>query len=306
MNIKKLIFNVTKKTGRIPMNIIYRLPFIASKISDEVYLKLIYRCCMGEKLNLDNPIKFNEKLQWLKLNDRKEEYTNLVDKYEVKKYISNKIGEKFVIPNIGVWDNFESIDFSELPEKFVLKCTHDSGKVVICRDKKQFNKEKARKVINKALKSDFYLTGREWPYKNVKRRIIAEQYMENESRNGLMDYKFYCFDGEPKYLYVSAGLEDHSTARVCFYDMEFKRAPFGRSDFLEFEENIEKPINFEKMKEIASILSKGHPFLRVDLYEINGQIYFSELTFTPCTGLMPFKPKKYDEILGNMLKLPNK
>lgn len=306
MNIKKYIINSFRKPRRIPMNILYRMPCIANRISDEKYLKIIYRCTMGEKLDLENPRGFNEKLQWLKLYDRKEIYTKMVDKCDAKLYVKDIIGGDCIIPTLGVWDKFDQIDFDKLPNKFVLKCTHDSGRVIICKDKEKLNVEKVKKIINKGLASDFYSTGREWPYKNVKRRIIAEKYMKDELEKGLTDYKFYCFNGEPLYLYVSNGLENHTTAKISFFDMEFKDAKFSRSDFLKHTEKPEKPHNFDEMKDIARKLSKGHTFLRVDLYEINGKIYFSELTFTPCSGLMPFTPKEYDMILGNMLVLPKK
>lgn len=304
MNLKKYIVNAYRKPNRIPMNIIYRIPFIAKKIPDDTYLKFIYKCSMGERLNLEEPKSFNEKLQWLKLYDRNPIYTKMVDKYYAKSYVANLIGEQYIIPTLGVWDKFEDIDFSKLPNKFVLKCTHDSGRVIICRDKNEFNFEKAKKIINKGLKSDFYLTGREWPYKNVKRRIIAEEFMIDKSGKGLTDYKFYCFGGNPIYLYVSSGLDDHTTAEISFFDMNFNEAPFSRSDFLKHKKRPKKPEKFEEMKQLVKILSKEHSFLRVDLYEINGKIYFSELTFTPCSGFMPFEPKEYDRILGDMLVLP--
>jgi hypothetical protein len=314
----KIIKKAMRTPGRIPMNIIYRIPVLANHIPDDIYLKFIHWCCFGKKLNLDNPQTFNEKLQWLKLYDRNPIYTQLVDKYEVRKYIANTIGGEYLVPLLGIWDNFDQIDFEKLPNQFVLKCTHDSGGLVICRDKGKLDIYKARKKINKSLKRNFYLAGREWPYKDVKPRIIAEKYMEDESvailnsqseqlmPAGLTDYKFYCFDGRPEYLYVSKGLENHSTARVSFYDMNFIEGPFGRKDFASYDTKPPKPLNFEKMKQLAVKLSKGYTFLRVDLYEINGKIYFSELTFHPCSGLMPFNPEKYDYELGKMLSLPEK
>ena len=294
---------IKRKPGRIPMNIVYRIPWLNKRISDDKYLKFIYFCNFGKKLNLKNPKTFNEKMQWKKLNDRKEVYTTMVDKFKAKIYVSNIIGSEHIIKTYGSWSSFEEIPFYKLPNKFVLKCTHDSGCVVLCRDKSKLDLKKANKKLSNSLKRDFYLTGREWPYKNVKRRILAEELMENDDGMPLMDYKFYCFNGEPEYLYVSKGLENHNTAEISFYDMDFKRTNFYRKDFNQFKKDPSKPANFELMKEIARNLSKGFDFLRVDLYEIKGKIYFSELTFTPCTGLMPFEPEEYDLVLGEKVKI---
>ncbi len=273
-------------------------------IPDALFLKLSYFAHFQKRLNLKNPKTFNEKLQWLKLYDRKPLYTTLVDKYEVKKYIEEKIGEEYIIPTLGVWERFDDIDFDKLPEQFVLKCTHDSGGLVICRDKSKLNVEEAKKKIEKSLKHNYYNIGREWPYKNVKPRIIAEQYMEDGSCQGLTDYKFYCFNGEAKYLYISEGLEDHSTAKISFLTKDWEFAPFRRTDYRPYTELPEKPSNYAKMLELANQLSTGFRFLRVDLYEIQGKIYFSELTFSPCGGYMPFEPKEWDETFGSWIELP--
>ncbi|WP_251434051.1 ATP-grasp fold amidoligase family protein [Mesobacillus maritimus] len=275
-------------------------------LPDSIYLKIMYRATMGEKLNLNNPKTYNEKLQWLKINDRRPEYNQMVDKYEVKKYVAEKIGSEFIIPTYGVWDSFDEIEFDNLPNQFVLKCTHDSGGLVICRDKKKLDLNMAREKINRSLKRNYYYNGREWPYKNVKPRIIAEEYMEDHSGTELMDYKFYCFNGMPKLLYLSRGLENHATASISFLTLDWKRAQFERSDYKPFEKIPPKPQNYEKMLLFAEKLSKGFPFLRVDLYEINGRIYFSELTFFPCSGFLPFEPIEYDRQVGLLLELPKK
>ena len=208
--------------------------------------------------------------------------------------------------NVGV-KNYEynnlDIDFDKLPTQFVLKCTHDSGGLVVCKDKSNLNKKAAKKKIEKSMKTNYYKGGREWPYKNVKPRIIAEEYMEDISGNGLTDYKFYCFNGVPKYLYVSNGMDNHETARLSFLTMNWEKAPFGRSDYLEFEVLPPKPTKFDEMVKIAKSLSGGHPFLRVDLYEINNKVYFSELTFSPCGGFMPFVPEEWDAKLGEMVNI---
>lgn len=423
---------------------------------DEMFLKMRYRKKFHKALDLENPKTFNEKLQWLKLYDRKPEYTQMVDKYEAKKYVADRIGEEYIIPTLGVWDQFDDIDFNSLPNQFVLKCTHDSGGLVICRDKSKLDKEAARMKIEKSLKTNYYLHGREWPYKNVKPRIIAEQYMEDSAtaelrdykiftfdgvakalfiaterasetketkfdfldtefrhlpftnghpnadvqpakpetfeemlrlaenlsaniphlcfdfyevdsktyfgeltfshsgeitpiettelekvfgdwiklpetiggycligdgyvlwahekdiyqkslhakKDGLTDYKFYCFDGKPEFLYISQGLEDHSTARISFVTLDWQFAPYRRSDYKPFDELPQKPQEFDKMVELARALSNGHPFLRVDLYQIGSKVYFSELTFTPCSGFLPFENPDHDTDIGHMIKI---
>ena len=278
-------------------------------LSDKLFLKMYWYLKRGERLNLKQPKTFNEKLQWLKLYDRKPEYSRMVDKYEAKKYVAERIGEEYIIPTLGVWDSFEEIDFDKLPEQFVLKCTHDSGGLVICRDKAKLDKKKARAKIESSLKRNYYWRNREWPYKNVKPRILAEVYMEDETETaGLTDYKFFCFNGVPKMLYASQGLEDHATARISFFDLEGKRMPFWRSDYRPMEGDLVLPENFGQMMEKAQVLAKevDCPFVRIDLYSINGATKFSEITFSPCSGMVPFEPKEWDEKLGNWIALPDK
>lgn len=274
-------------------------------ISDEKYLKLAFRIKMGQKLDLDSPRSFNEKIQWLKIHDRNPLYTELADKYTVKKYISSLIGEEYIIPTIGVWDNYDDIDFDKLPNQFVLKCTHDSGGLVICRDKKDFDKYKARERIRNSLRRNFYWAGREWPYKNIKPRIIAEKYMEDGGRHGLRDYKFFCFSGIPRILYVSEGLENHMTARISFFDLEGNELPFHRNDYQPLGETLKLPSNFNEMLSISNTIAKNicNPFVRIDLYSINNQTFFSEVTFSPCGGLLPFEPKEWDIKLGEWINL---
>lgn len=211
----------------------------------------------------------------------------------------------YTIPTLGVWDSFDKIDWDLLPDQFVLKCNHDSGGLVICRDKSKLDKGAARKKIMKCLKTNYFWHGREWVYKNIKPQILAETYMEDSGSGQLNDYKFYCFNGRVKCLYVSTGLENHNTARIGFYDLNFEKMPFCRTDYLTFEHDPKKPDNFEEMIQIAERLSAGFPFLRVDLYEINGKVYFSELTFIPCSGWMTIEPEKWDYIMGEWLKLSN-
>lgn len=272
-------------------------------LNDKCFLELKYKLKIGEKLNLDNPQTFNEKIQWLKLYNKKPKYTMMVDKYEVKKYVADKIGQEYIIPTLGVYDSEEDIDFNKLPNKFVLKCTHDSGGLCICKDKSKLDIEKAKKRLKKSLRKNYYYSEREWPYKNVEPRVIVEQYMGTEEQEELIDYKFFCFNGVPQYIYISEGLSNHTTAKISFADMDYNLT-FNRDDYKPFEKLPPKPINFEKMKELAKELSKGIPFVRVDFYEINNKIYFGELTFYPGAGYIPFNPIEYDQILGDMLELP--
>lgn len=274
-------------------------------LSDKKYLKLLYRLHMNEKLNLDQPQTFNEKLQWLKLYDRKPEYTKMVDKYKVREYIKEKIGEKYLIPLLGVWDSFEDIDFSNLPNQFVLKCTHDSGGLVICKNKNKFDIEKAKKKINKCLKRNFYYVGREWPYKNVNPKIIAEQYMEDIKEKDIKDYKLFCFNGRVETILVCSNRKG-TYKNTDFYNKEWNKMPFTRKTHENNIKGNKKPLNLEKMIEISEILSKEIPFVRVDLYEINGKVYFGELTFFPSSGFEGFSPEEWDGKLGHLIKLPKK
>ena len=273
-------------------------------VSDKNFLRLAYRVNMRRKLDLDNPKTFNEKLQWLKLYDRRPEYIEYVDKFEVKKYIAKEIGEKYVIPTYGVWDRFTDIDFETLPKQFVLKCTHDSGSVVICKDKDEFDVKSAEKKITKGLKRNLFWYGREWPYKKVVPRIIAEKYMEDNVTEELRDYKFFCFNGEVKALFVATDRQkEGEEVKFDFFDINYKHLAMkqGHPNALIYPA---KPKNFEEMCMLAGKLSKNIPQLRVDFYEVNGDVYFGELTFSHFGGLMPFNPEKWDAIFGNWIQLP--
>lgn len=275
-------------------------------VPDSVYLKWMFKAETGFRLDLRNPQTFNEKLQWLKIHDRNPLYTLLADKAAVRGYIEKLLGEQYLIPVLGIWESADDIDFGKLPDEFVLKCSHDSNSVIICRDKSNFDIDEARKKIKRRLKRNAYWGGREWPYKNISPRVIAEKYMYDENQHELTDYKFFCFGGKAEFLYVSTGLENHETAAISFFDLDWKRLPFRREDYKEYSGNVPKPVNFEKMIRIADYLSSetGAPFVRVDLYEISEKVYFSEFTFTPCCGMMPFYPPEWDMIIGSMLKLP--
>ena len=275
-------------------------------LPDEELLKRRFKATFGRELDLNNPRTFNEKLQWLKLYDRKPEYTRMVDKYEAKKYVAEIIGEEYIVPTLGVWDRFEDIDFDVLPDQFVLKCTHDSGGLVICRDKATLNIEKARKKINKSLATNFYLRGREWPYKDVKPRIIAEAYIQDEKTKDLPDYKFFCFNGEPKALFVATERNTvGEETKFDFFDMDFNHIDV-RNGHPNGIVPPSKPACFEEMRRLAEILSADIPHLRVDFYEVNEKVYFGELTFFHWSGFVPFEPEQWDKQFGDWIILPEK
>lgn len=250
---------------------------------------------------MKNPKTYNEKLNWLKLHDHNPLYTTLVDKFEVKSYVQKLIGG-YIIPTLGVWERFDDIDFDRLPNQFVLKCTHDSEGLVVVKDKNLLDKKAAKEKIESALKQNFYYIGREWPYKNVKPRIIAEQYMEDHVDGELRDYKFFCFNGEPKLMYVAS---DRSSDHVKFdyYDMEFNHVDLQQK-YPNAYRPLRKPDSFDEMIRLAKKLSKGFPHVRIDFYEVDGHTYFGEFTFYHLSGFMPFRPSKWDDIFGEWLQLP--
>lgn len=272
---------------------------------DAQYLKRKFKVSLGYPLDLENPQTFNEKLQWLKLNDRKSIYSTMVDKYSVKDYVASIIGEDYIIPTLGVWDKFDDIDFDALPNQFVLKCTHDSGGLVICKDKNKLDKNAARKKLNRSLKTNYYCRFREWPYKNVKPRIIAEKYMEDHSTSELRDYKFFCFGGMAKCYKVDFDRFVEHRANYFSADGELMR--IGEEICPpDFNKEIPVPENLEKMKEFAEKLSAAQPFLRADFYDVDGHVYFGELTFYPASGFGKFIFDGNDELLGSWIKLPEK
>lgn len=271
-------------------------------MDDRTFIKWEYFSGMGKFPNIEHPTTYNEKLQWLKLNDIHEEYTQIVDKYEAKEYIRNIIGDEYIIPTLGVYDCFDDIDFDALPDQFVLKTTHDSGGVVVCPDKSKLDINKARKKLEKSLRNNYFYEHREYPYKNIKPRIIAEQYMVDESGTELKDYKFFCFDGKCKMLFIAT---DRSIGDVKFdfFDTDFNHLPFVQGHPWAKKEII-RPAGFDKMVELAERLGKGFPHIRVDLYDINGKIYFGELTFFHFSGNVPFEPAVWDKKIGEWLELP--
>lgn len=272
------------------------------KISDEKYLKLLYRKMLEKNLNIENPQTFNEKLQWLKLNDRKDIYTTMVDKFRVKEYVSDIIGEQYIIPTLGIYNSFNEIDFEGLPEKFVMKCTHDSGSTIVCTDKKNLNKEEIKKKINKALKYNYYYGGREWPYKNVARKILIEKFIIDDKLEELRDYKFFCFNGEAKFFKID--FDRFSNHKANYYDKELNLLEFGEEVCPpDINKNLMIPKDIYKMFELAEKLSNGLKFARIDFYYTNEKIYFGEITFYPASGFGKFTPAEWDEKLGKMIEL---
>ena len=270
-------------------------------IPDEKYLSIAYRIKLGKRLNLTNPETLNEKLQWLKIHDRRPEYTIMVDKYEAKKYISDRIGQEYVVPTLGVWESFNDINFDVLPNQFVLKCTHDSGGLCICLDKSTFNITAARKKIESCLKHNYYWGQREWAYKNVKPRIIAEPYMVDESGVELKDYKVFCFNGKPDYVEVD--FNRWIEHKLNPYDFEWNPLNFCDKSKNDYSANIPKPKRIKDMYRLAEKLSEGYPFLRVDFYAIYDRLYVGELTLCPGSGFIQFDPKEIDYKYGKKLKI---
>ena len=277
-------------------------------IPDTPYVKYKYYTSFGKKLNLDSPKSFNEKLQWLKLHDHRNDYIIYVDKVEAKKYIDSILGPGHTIPTLGVWDDVNDIDLSLLPNQFVLKCNHDCGSVFVCRDKNAIDWQKVKRNFSKSLKRNYYWGSREWPYKNVKPKVFAEQYVKDSDANeesGITDYKFFVFNKNIKMLYVSRGLENHTTARISFYDLEGHELPFHRKDYLPIGEPLTLPQNYDDMLRTCQIIADvvNNDFIRIDLYSINGKTYFSELTLYPCGTGIPFEPEEWDDKCGEWLTL---
>lgn len=274
-------------------------------IPDKRYLQMLYYLKMGKRLNLDRPQSFCEKLQWLKLYDRQLRYTMMVDKLAVKDYVADIIGEKYIIPTIGIWERPEDINFDDLPQQFVLKTTHGggSGGVVICKDKFALDKNRVINDLKESLRQNIYQKYREWPYKGVKRRIMAEKYLPVATDNELKDYKFYCFDGKPKFCQVIGGRRVKET--IDFFDMNWQHQNFYGLNPVARPAIIPplRPLHFEEMQIIANKLSQDIRFCRIDLYDTLDCPYFGEITFYPASGMGLFTPDEYNYILGEMIHL---
>ncbi len=278
----------------------YSLRFIPDKMFMQIYFVFRY----GHFCNLKNPKTLSEKIQWLKLYDRMPQYTTMADKYAVKDYVADKIGIEHIIPTLGVWDSFDDIDFDKLPNQFVLKCTHDSAGHVIVKDKSKFDKDSARKKIESCLKCNYYYVGREWQYKNIKPRVLAEPYLEDSTDKELRDYKILCFGGEPKVLLIAANRSTGSPT-LDFFDKDFNHLDV-KQYYPHSSVPVRKPKTFDQMFEAARVLSKGMPHIRVDFYEVDGKMYFGELTLHSGNGFSPYEPKEWDELFGSWVDLSEK
>ena len=311
------VFNKIKKGFRYLTDPDYKFIIDANAgkydhLDDKEYVERLFKSKLHYPLDLNSPKTYSEKLQWLKLYDRKPEYTTMVDKYAAKKYVADIVGEEYIIPTLGVWDSFDDIDFDALPDKFVLKTTHDSGGVAICTDKSSFDRQRAKEKIEKSLKNDFYLRSREWPYKDVPHRIIAEKFIGDVEGRNLKDYKIYCFNGEPKALLVVSDRNDPTTCpKYDYFDIDFNPLPYTMKGGYYVKPHphstrpVVRPERFDEMLAIAKKLSKGLPHARIDLYNVDGKVYFGEVTFFPNGGFDYFIPNEWDKIIGDWLTLPS-
>ena len=281
------------------MNVKYE---ITKCIPDRLYIQLLFFRHLHKRINLEQPKAFNEKLQWLKLYDRNPEYTKMVDKYAVKQYVSEKIGSEFIIPTLGVWDNPEDINFSDLPDRFVLKWNHDSGSIVICTDKSILDRREAVSRLKSRQKFSGFWYAREWPYKDVVPKVIAEKYIEDSS-GYLNDYKLMCFNGKVRCSFVCTDRFSGDGLKVTFYDRSWNQMPFSRH-YPVSDMPVPRPKNYDVLVHLAEKLSEGIPFVRVDFYDVNDRVYFGEMTFYPGSGLEEFDPEKWDYVLGSWLELP--
>lgn len=287
------------------VRIIIKLDSLGFSIPDKLYLSCYYRYYVGKKLDWDNPKKFCEKLNWLKLYDHNPLYTNLVDKVLVKQYVAEKIGKQYIIPTLATYSSAEEIKWSELPNKFVIKCNHDSASYIICKDKSKLNLEKATAKLHKSINTDFYRIAREWAYKNVKRKILVEEYLEDPTGD-LKDYKFFCFDGKVKALFIASDRQSKDK-ETCFdfFDPDYIHLPMT-SHHPNAEKLPQKPQNFELMKELAEKLSIGIPHVRIDFYEYLGKVYFGEFTFYHDGAYVPMEPEEYEYKFGSWINLSSK
>ena len=299
--------SIFKKIYKEPNYSLYLLmKLFARQISDERFIRWKYRLRLHQPLNLDTPKTFNEKLQWLKLYDQHEEYAQLVDKYEVKKHVAKIIGEQHIIPTLALFNSIDDIDFQKLPRQFVLKCTHNSGGIVICKDKDTLDVDKAKRKLKRGLRKNPFWTNREYPYKNVKPRIIAEQYMEQGGGESLRDYKVLCFNGKAKLIELHLNrYTDHHTQD--FYDADWNKTTISQGGYGATSDIVvPRPDNFDEMIRLSELLTKDMIHCRADWYSIGGKLYFGELTFFDGSGLNPFDDPKDDLMLGEWIQLPNK
>ena len=296
MTNRKLIWKLTHPRSLFLSFLYYTAPMWP----DALYLRLKFRLRMNYKLDLKKPTTFNEKLQWLKLYNRRPEYTKMVDKVDVKEYVASIIGSEYIIPTIAIYDKVEQIDFEKLPNQFVLKCTHDSGGVVICKDKSKLDIRKTERNLKKALKQSYYYQNREWPYKHVPRRIICEEYMSDNGKD-LVDYKIHCFDGIPKVILVCKNRYKKTGLTEDFFSDKWAHLTLKRPNHPNSSEIIAAPKELNKILELSCKLSKNLLFIRTDFYIINSKVYFGELTFFPSTGMTAFYPDTWDKVFGDWI-----
>lgn len=303
MNVIESAYEIKKKLIKFYKDYFTVEGTYTSLLPDRVYIKKLYKKRMGKELDLKNPITYTEKLNWLKLYDRRPEYTMMVDKYAVREYVEKKIGAEYLVPLIGVWDSVEDICFSDLPSKFVLKCNHDNG-VIICRDKEHLNIEEVKKELSYHLGRDYYKKAREWPYKNVPRKIICEKFMENTNGDRLVDYKLFCFNGIPKFVMVNSDRFSEQEQKTDMYDMGWNYLDMQDGHYPMAGDVFEKPNCLKEMQEAAKVLSKDIPFIRVDFNCWDDRLYFGELTFFHSAALEYFRPLKWEDVLGEWIELP--
>ncbi len=296
MDYKKII-----KNQELRLKILRLMDFLP----DKLMIKIQYRISTGKKLNLKNPTGFTEKIQWYKLYYRNDLLTKCSDKYAVREYVEQKGLANILVPLYGVYEKAEDINFDKLPNRFVLKTTNGSHTNILCDDKQKLNKKETTQIINQWIDKRSNKLGREWSYYDIKPKIICEKYLDKDTDNDLVDYKFFCFNGEPFYLYVITDRFSTEGPQLGIFDMEFNKLPYKRPDIKDINKKINKPKNFERMIEIAKTLSKDFPHVRVDLYNINGHIYFGELTFYNGSGYKIYVPEKWNNIVGEKFELPN-
>lgn len=297
MNYKKIIPSL-----KLRMKLLKFLDFVP----DKQMVKLQYRIATGRKLHLNKPVRFTEKLQWYKLYYRDPLMVKCSDKYEVREYVASKGYSDILVPLYGVYDKAEDINFDELPNKFVLKTTNGSHTNILCEEKSKLNIKETKELLNSWLTDWEGKVGREWAYHHVKPRIICEKYLEKDKNNDLVDYKFFCFNGEPFSLYVIVERFISSGIKLGIFDTDFKKLPYKREDIPWLKTDYKKPGNFDEMLKVAKKLSEDFPHVRVDLYNIDGRIYFGELTFYNGSGYKGYDPEEFDFILGENFKLPQK
>ncbi len=283
---------------------IMAMPILRDLLSSKMCIRIRYRLKLGKKLNLENPRTFNEKLQWLKLYDKNPLYIQLADKYEVRQYVKEKIGEQYLVPLIGIYKDENEIPFDNLPEQYVLKCTHDSGTVIIMNEQNNITTDEMKLILRRSLKRNFYYLGREWPYKNILPRIICESVIQTVDNCPPRDYKIFCFDGEPKFAFVAS--DRGRGTKFDFFDLAWNKYPFTQH-YPNSNYDIPKPKQWDEMLFLAGKLSKGIPHVRVDFYiDVNEKILFGELTFSHFSGMEKFEPEEYDEYFGRFITLPGR